>query len=71
MRAIRDVRSLYSGSMGGKKLPLSGGVDWDSGVEGGILIWVASCRGKQCAPGRGNDAGRIWKSEQAEFVLGT
>ena len=46
MRAIRDVRSLYSGSMGGKKLPLSGGVDWDSGVEGGILIWVASCRGK-------------------------
>ena len=51
MKAIRDVWSLYSGSMCGKKLPVSGGVEWDSGVEGGILIWVASCRGKEGAPG--------------------
>ena len=71
MRAVRDVWSLYSGSMCGKKLPVSGGVEWDSGVEGGILIWVASCRGKEGAPGRGNDAGKIWKSEQAGFVWGT
>lgn len=42
-----------------------------SGVQGGILIWVASCRGNERAPGRGNDAGKIWKSEQAGFVWGT
>lgn len=71
MRAIRDVWSLYSGSMGREKLPLSGGVEWDSGVGGGILIWLASCRERERAPGRWSDAGKIWKSEQVRFVLGT
>lgn len=72
MRAIRDVWSLYSGSVGREKLPLSGGVGWDSGVGGGILIWLAaSCRGRECAPGRWSDASKTWKSEQVRFVLGT
>ena len=71
MSAVRDVWSLYSGSVGRETLPLSGGVEWDSGVGGGILILLASCRGRECALGRWSDAGKIWKSEKVRFVLGT